>query len=233
MRAPDVGTRARVSAEPIPRLERWPGDPDRILETPLVRRTKQPPLREGRQSVGMSGTHPRALTDLRRSAEPGPAGARVPRPAHGLIPAGILNPPRGAENRAHGRGVAVPDVVGSIVWRADAQPRVLDDRINAVWRWMAPDHQRVIGVFGAGKAGVDDLEQVGHGDRTLRPRRPYPGTTAHRQPLSRTLAPSRIAMVPDSFRRPCLVARIAIARALPGPLLVVPRDSDDADRRPG
>src|SRR4051794_35263257 len=146
-------------------IEGWPADPDRVLDSPLARRTEQPALRELRQSVGMSGTHPRALTGLRRSAGPCSAGAWVPRPAHGLIAAAILNPPRGAESCAHRCGIAVPDVVDGIVWRADAQPRVLDDRIKAVWRWMAPDHRRVIGVFSAGKAGVDNLEQVGHGDR--------------------------------------------------------------------
>src|SRR3954469_23149199 len=110
----------------------------------------------------MSRTDPRAFTGLRHAAEPGPSGASVPRPTGGLIPARILDPPRGPENRAHRRGVAIPVAVDAPLRRADAQTHVRDDSIRAIGRSMAPDDGRVTGALGAGKTRIDDLEQVGH-----------------------------------------------------------------------
>jgi len=138
-----------------------PRDLDRVVEAPVTAFAEQPSIRERRQSVRMPGTDPRAFTALRYASKPCPAGAWVPRPTGGLIPARILNPPRRSENRAHRGGVAIP-VAGAPPRPADAQTRVRDDSIEAARRSMAPDHGRVTGALGAGKAGVDDLEQVGH-----------------------------------------------------------------------
>ena len=138
-----------------------PRDLDRVVEAPVAAFAEQPSIRERRQSVRMPGTDPRAFTALRYASKPCPAGAWVPRPTGGLIPARILNPPRRSENRAHRGGVAIP-VAGAPPRPADAQTRVRDDSIEAARRSMAPDHGRVTGALGAGKAGVDDLEQVGH-----------------------------------------------------------------------
>jgi hypothetical protein len=134
-----------------------PRDLDRVVEAPVAASAEQPSIRERRQSVRMPGTDPRAFTPLRYTPEPCPAGAWVPRPTGGLIPARILNPPRRPENRAHRGRVAIPVAVAR-PRRADAQTRVRDDSIEAARRPMAPDHGRVTGALGAGEAGVDDLE---------------------------------------------------------------------------
>ncbi len=139
-----------------------PRDLDRVVDASVAASAEQPSIRERRQAVGMPRTDPRAFTALGDACEPCPAGAWVARPAGGLIPARILNPRRRPENRAHRSGVAIPVAVGAASRRADVQTCFRDDRIEAVRRSMAPDHGRVTGALGAGKAGIDDLEQVGH-----------------------------------------------------------------------
>jgi hypothetical protein len=135
-----------------------PRDLDRVVDVAPTACAEQPSARERRQSVGMSGTDPRVFSDLGHASEPRPAGTSVRRPSGGLIPARILNPCRGPENRAHRGGVAIPVAVGASLRRADAEMRVRHHCIEAVRRSMAPKDGRVTGALRAGETGVDDFE---------------------------------------------------------------------------
>src|SRR3954462_13426758 len=90
-----------------------PWDLDRVVDAAPTACAGQPSMREGRQSVGMSGADPRAFSGLGHASEPRPAGTWVRCPAGGLIVALILNPSRGRENRAHRGGVVIPVAVGA------------------------------------------------------------------------------------------------------------------------
>ena len=65
---------------------------------------------------------------------------------------------------------------------------------------MAPDHGRVTGALGAGKASIDDLEQVGHRSSQSAPRA-YPRTS---RPTATTLtSPARSATPRRAAPRRC------------------------------
>jgi hypothetical protein len=207
---------------------RRPRDLDRVGDAPPTACAEQPSVRERRQSVGMSRTDPRPLGGVGHASEPRPARTWVRHPAGGLTPARILNPSRGPENRAHRGGVAIPVAVVVSLRGADAETRPSDDRIESVRRSIPPDHGRVTGALGTGKAGIDDLEQVDH-----RPSRA--GFTATLPVYPRPPPPPRPACGPGddpatrsrpgrscAQRQRATVVPARSARASPPPRLVAP-----------
>jgi hypothetical protein len=112
--------------------------PDRVGDAPATTGAEQPSVRERRQSVGMSGTDPRAFSGPGHAPEACPAGTSVGYPAGGLIPTRILDPCRGPENRAHRGGEAIPVSVGGSLRRTDAETRVRPSVSREVHRDRTP-----------------------------------------------------------------------------------------------